>query len=343
MRKQTRKFIIWPLPLFLLLMAMGACTDKIGDPNDNPEPGITKEIVDSPVDMIAGQNMVIGQCSWVVEEEGLHVFIALDEPWLLEEVHIDIADAVANLHRNRGGNLVPGQFDYVFPEIYDGYFDFLIPIDVFEGLCEEPFVMAVHAAVFMEVECPEGEEPPCYQYETAWANGTQTGKNWGMYVETDPGCYDEQGDPEPIYVYETAFAYHADLATCFLDDGFNRWGWTNGPVAPMEPEQDPWVFELYAGAGQCNLENGQLAGTVSLTYIDGVATVSFALADGLLLDETHLYVGNGMYPLDGNGNPTVAPGQYPYSGDETFLGPYVIDGLSGDIYMIFHAVVGIPQ
>ena len=56
------------------------------------------------------------------------------------------------------------------------------------------------------------------------------------------------------------------------------------------------------------------------------------------LDETHLYIGAQMFPIDKNNKNTVAPGQYPYikKGDT-----YEISGLTGEpVCLIAHAVVG---
>ena len=66
------------------------------------------------------------------------------------------------------------------------------------------------------------------------------------------------------------------------------------------------------------------------------------MLDGYTLSETHLYIGNEMFPKDNNGDFTVAPGLYPFK-HEDLMGAttdtYVISGLSGDLYVIAHAVV----
>jgi hypothetical protein len=145
---------------------------------------------------------------------------------------------------------------------------------------------------------------------------------------------------------ETMFAKGSDdIATCFIDDeyGFNRWGWTNGPLSSGE-----YTFDVYAGAGQCDTDKGALAGTVSLKYDSetGDAYVTYSTNDDFVLTETHLYIGNTPYPMKKKGNngyvPTVAPGQYPYQHgdlDNENEDNYMISGLSGDIYIIAHGVV----
>lgn len=144
---------------------------------------------------------------------------------------------------------------------------------------------------------------------------------------------------------ETMFAKGSDdIAKCFIDDiyGFNRWGWTNGPLSSGSYE-----FEIWSGAGQCDTGKGVLAGTVFLNYDadTGVAEVTYMTTDDYVLTETDLYIGNEPYPLKKKGKeyvPTVAPGQYPSKHenlDNVFMDSHTIDGLSGEIHIIAHGVV----
>ncbi|MBT8269633.1 MAG: hypothetical protein KJN59_10455 [Bacteroidia bacterium] len=135
---------------------------------------------------------------------------------------------------------------------------------------------------------------------------------------------------------ETAFAYYED--GCFLDDDFNRWGWTLGPLS----EGFSGSFDLYAGAGQCKLIKGELVGSVSVEYSDGTVTVEYETMEGKCLTETHVYVGNEEYPTNPAGKPTVAPGQYGNSNsypDGATADSFTVGDLSGDVYVIAHAVV----
>ncbi|MEX0362901.1 MAG: hypothetical protein AB3N10_18145 [Allomuricauda sp.] len=142
---------------------------------------------------------------------------------------------------------------------------------------------------------------------------------------------------------ETGFAIcAANLSNCFIDDGFNRWGWTIGPMSTSEH-----LFRMFTGAGQCDTSKGKLAVGVSIDYDSetGVAVVEYNAKEGYALKETHLYIGNDPYPMQQRGKklvPTVAPGQYPYKHgglDGALTDTYTIEGLSGEIYMIAHAVV----
>jgi hypothetical protein len=141
---------------------------------------------------------------------------------------------------------------------------------------------------------------------------------------------------------ETAFAYDNNgNATCFLDMGLgiNRWGWTNGGYA-----EGTYVLDLYAAAGQCDLSKGTLVGDVTIVYAAGVATVTYNVTAPYTLDDTHLYVGSASLPARCTTKkgvttctPTVAPGQYPNTGGSA---SYTVTGLSGNINVVAHAVVG---
>ena len=138
---------------------------------------------------------------------------------------------------------------------------------------------------------------------------------------------------------ETFFAFGAEeISNCFFEDDFNRWGWTNGPLQGGE-----YNFDLYAGAGQCDLEKGTLVGLLTISYdeITGSAEIEFEMNEGYFLSETHLYIGNEPYPTDNNGNYTVAPGQFPFQHqlDDVESDSYTINDLSGEIYVIAHGVV----
>jgi len=137
---------------------------------------------------------------------------------------------------------------------------------------------------------------------------------------------------------QTAFARKTwePLSTCFLDLGFSRWGWTNGPIA----EGTSW-YNLYAGAGQCDVLKATKVGMLRVVYNAGSAEVTYLMDDGFTLDETQLYIGNEILPKN-NGSFTVAPGQYPYKHEDlngAASDVYNVDGLSGELYVVAHAVV----
>ncbi|WP_411895232.1 hypothetical protein [Winogradskyella sp. A2] len=150
---------------------------------------------------------------------------------------------------------------------------------------------------------------------------------------------DESSDEDDEASCETLFAIGGeDASTCFLDDGFNRWGWTIGPLSGGE-----YTFDLYSGAGQCDTDKGTLVGSLSVSYDEALGTVDvdFDMLEGFVLNETHLYVGELPYPIGNNGNATVAPGQYPHQNelDDASSDSYSLSDISGEIFIIAHGVV----
>jgi hypothetical protein len=72
---------------------------------------------------------------------------------------------------------------------------------------------------------------------------------------------------------ETAWGYDTDSSVCFLDMenlNTNRWGWSNGPYAPGD-----YVLQLYAGAGQCDLNAGAYVGDLYITYDGAQVTAKY--------------------------------------------------------------------
>ncbi len=138
----------------------------------------------------------------------------------------------------------------------------------------------------------------------------------------------------PTTTCETAFAFGNNQDNCFLNYGFNRWGW----VIPTTVGST--TYDVYAGAGLCDLSKGTLVGTVTINYNGSQVTVTYNMLSGYTMDEAHVYAGSAMFPQK-NGVDTVAPGQYTVVSDLTnaTTATYTISGLSGDIYVIAHGVV----
>ena len=142
---------------------------------------------------------------------------------------------------------------------------------------------------------------------------------------------------QPPATCGTAYAYRADDATCFLGLGFTKWGWTNGPLA-----QGSYEFQLWASAADCDTSKGRLVGWLTVDYDGPTAVVTYNMYEGNWMTATHLYVGNNRLPRNKKGQETVAPGQYPYGHDplnNVTTDSYTVTGLSGDIYVVAHAVV----
>ena len=114
---------------------------------------------------------------------------------------------------------------------------------------------------------------------------------------------------------------------CFLNLGFNRWGWS---VELNRP--DTYQFNFYAGAGQCDYDGkGTPVGSADVIFEDGVVSVeNLTINAGFELKEFHFYAGDTEIPVGKNGKSTVAPGQYYNEGDKN---------IDGTVYVILHSVI----
>ena len=137
-------------------------------------------------------------------------------------------------------------------------------------------------------------------------------------------------------ICDTAYGRYEANNTCFLDEGFSQWGWTNY----LEVE-DVYTFDLYAGAAHCDPDNGYYAGEVKVTYIDGQVTVEYNLTEGVTMNLAHVYIGCEKFSMKKD-TPTVAPGQYTLITDSLdnvsnyTVGPIEV---SGSVWLIAHADV----
>jgi hypothetical protein len=159
---------------------------------------------------------------------------------------------------------------------------------------------------------------------SAWINLTKVGANERFIKSFLYFTLDCEEDKEPVC--ETAFARGTNGNTCFSDteEAFDRWGWTIGPLTVGD-----YTYDIYAGAGQCNISKGELVGTVDISYSnDGDVSFTYNIDSSYSVEETHSYAGNNIFPTNKKGKPTVAPGQYTIAED-----------LNGEIYVIAHAVV----
>ena len=142
---------------------------------------------------------------------------------------------------------------------------------------------------------------------------------------------------EDVGGYDTV---NDDYSSCFRNDGFRRWGWTNS----VNTADLPLSFSLYAGAGRCDLSKGDYTGTVDVTYEGGLVYITYNMASGYVISEAHVYIGCDPYPTKMNSEDyTVAPGQYTYNaGDLGYIqNSFGTPGFiaDGDFYFIAHAVV----
>jgi hypothetical protein len=289
--------------------------------------------------LLAGQTIGTGSVCVKVEDGVLKVTYTTTGGWELTEAHLWIGNQITDLPQTKTGNPIPGKFPFNSGDITGlTSYTFAIPLGnpFITFSCPGPditYYMAAHAAV------RKSNGDGTYQTETGWSDGSPiTSKgNWATFSTFTLTCTCDSGGG--VIVCDTAFGKSATASTCFLTAGFERWGWTNGPLGA-----GTYTFDIWAGAGQCDTNKGTLVGSVTVVYNGTTATVTYTMLSGFTMEETHLYVGNLPYPQMKQGKiyvNTVAPGQYPYIHQQlegASTDTYTVN-ITGSIYVIAHAVV----
>ena len=310
------------------------------------------------VTLFAGQSIDAGTVSFNdidTDSDGavdaLEVVYNTTDGWELNEVHLFVGSSLADMPQTRNGSPKIGNFPHNFSDLGGiTSYTIVIPFVDIDFTCPGPdaFFVAAHASV----QKPDGNGG--YDTETGWGDGERLKERgtWAMYFSIWITC-DETNGPEEQYDTETAFAYGDTYAECFselqdLVPNPNRWGWTNGTLS-----DGTYTFDIWAGAGQCDLTKGTLVGSLTIDYdaANDLVDVSYDLTGDFKLKEVHLYVGEDKLALNNQGLYTLAPGQYPHI--ETFndltTNSYSFNSISatGDevndqIYLVAHATVWVP-
>lgn len=300
--------------------------------------------------LYAGQSINTGTVSVSVNGDNLDVVYETTNAWELMEAHLWIGSDLADMPQTRKGNPVIGNFPSHSGDI-SGQTSYTFSISLADigfvqngdGSCEvQTFFAAAHAAL------RKANGDGTYQTETGWANGERIVEkgNWATYFSFDLTCNCDNGNGGGAGSCETSFAYNDINGTCFIgadfdndgqDDGFNRWGWSIGSLS-----EGDYTYYIYAAAGQCDITKGALVAQVTINYNAGTAYIQINTDtdQGYTMDETHLYIGSEPLARDINGDFTVAPGQYPYIHylSNSTSDSFTIEGLSGEIYIVLHAV-----
>lgn len=301
------------------------------------------------VDLLAGQTILAGSVCTEVVQDTVKITYTATGGWTLQGTHLWVDTTFATLPRNRAGNPQLGLFPYgnTLPA-GTTVSTVAIPLSRF-GLTAGMEVCApvtINLVAHAVVSRPKADGS--LQTETAYGAGTRLVErgNWATWFSRVLECIKDPPPPPVVnLIDETAFAMkESSLSTCFIGSPLlttQRWGWSNGPLA-----EGTYRFDIWAGAGQCDLTKGTKVGTLEFVYAAGTARVSFAMHPGFAMSATHLYVGSQPLPYTidrrtGALAYTVAPGQY---GNQHALtaassDSYVLTGLSGSVYMVAHAVV----
>lgn len=306
------------------------------------------------VTLYAGQTISAGTVTVANDANFLYVTYATTGDWKLQQTHLHIGDTLTPVPVAKTGNPKIGNFMYrTTHDPLVTTFTYTIAKSSLSLDANQSMVVAAHAVVVKT-----DATGAIIANETGWADGkrfTERG-SWATYVTYI--WQDCVVDPPVETKTETAFAFDGTYSgACFLDldldgdgrDDFNRWGWTIGPLA-----EGSYTFDIYAGAGRCDIGKGTHVGYLTVDYYDGSATVTYNMigtnpSTGVAynLVEAQLYVGGEILPRDVNGEFTVAPGQYPENSGElrnVTTKSFTVEGLSGSVYVVAHAsVAGFPN
>ena len=170
---------------------------------------------------------------------------------------------------------------------------------------------------------------------------------------------DANGDCSEVEeVCMDAFAYkNEQYAFCFLDYGFDKWGWTNKfTFEELSNYQiqygGNYQFPLYAGAVDCDLSLANQIGYIELEVFLGEndelkVNVKYVLTSSdYSLSDLDLYLADQyLFPFDNLGNSTIDTDYYTYHQNEDGTSEYVFNGLDWPsrynhrVYVIAYATV----
>ncbi len=309
-------------------------------------------------ELVAGRNAVAGTvCSSIdnaVDTSAecgagatgvMHVTYQTTGPWELVRARMAMGRGMEDIPTTRRGRARRGLFDHFSGDIHGATeHTFTVPLcevglDGAQESCEP--VMA-HMSAFARVRRQRNNGS--YRHKRAWADGERLGRRrrHGRFYTMELTCTDNE--PPPLAECESAYAA-GGASTCFLgsdfdgdglDDGFADWGWSNGPIAPGTST----TYPVYAAVGGCDPSEGTYVGDLAVSYDGSTATISFDRVGDIVLDEEQLYIGSTPLPLDGDGELTVTPADFPIVADLDGAAQTTntVTGLSGDINIVYHAV-----
>jgi len=249
-------------------------------------------------ELIAGQNIFAGIVT--LSTDGETLFINVSSEYYLDSIHVYIYEEGQTLPTTRP---VPGLAFYKLEDIEAMEAEMEIPLGEVDS-----YVLAIHVA-FMEAE----EEAHYLAGETAYAadqDPVYNGKGaWFYLVNFNVVECEEEEEEDPEESEETAWAF----GTIELDD--NRWGWGN------YIEEGTYEFQIYAAAGQNDINKGTHVGYVIVTYVNSEFTFDFVMFAGFTIVETHIYAGYTQPGVQGLGQYEIA------------------EDLEGFIYLAIHLLV----
>ncbi|MBL0737829.1 hypothetical protein JI750_13070 [Flavobacterium sp. GN10] len=274
------------------------------------------------INIMAGQFTNAGKILVENDATNLYVTYSALTNWYFSELHLFVGP-YANVPI-KNGNPIPGQFPYnkSFNPLIQSY-TFTIPLSSIVLDDNRCLFIAAHSSMKNIVN------GNVVRTETGWAGDIKfPGKNWATYFKY---CLRNCETPPPVTNCDTAYMFGNN--TFIGLEISDKWGWATyyDNVA-----DGTYNYNLYAGAGQNNINNGYLAGTVTIVIQGSSVKVTInATHPGTVFTETHVY-------LSDDRPTTAAPGLY---GNQHTLNNYTTDSYDltysgdGNFWIIVHAAV----
>lgn len=290
----------------------------------------------------AGQTIDAGNVIISNDANNLYITVNSDEGFQNspENIKIWVGGDLDNLPTNGQNVPVPGQFPFKYDATGNSFtatiqLSEIVPLGTDPVTCNN---VPIYVFVHVDIIANGGGE-------TAWGGcipGSKDVNRWYFYHKYTTQCCDTPPPPTDCFA-QTAFGKGGyvfttdkksnpeNLPSLMLTK--NRWGWVINLTVTGATTYDIW-----AGAGLNYTSKGKLVGKLTVNWDGTTATVTYSMASGFTLVETHVYAGD-FKPT------TIAPGQY---GNTVGFNPpatwstgsyYVTDTNNDGIWIIAHAGV----
>jgi hypothetical protein len=266
------------------------------------------------VSLIAGQHIDVGTVTVTNYETYLYVNYETTGDWYLTETHLYVG-AESGIPLSGGGNPKFGHFTYSDPHGTTQSYTYQVDLSTLD----DTFVVIAHAVVDKivngEIIISEETGFGCIDENTDWFSGNR----WGCYFEYTKQECEEEEECIDAYGYKDKYpAYN----TCFLDNGFSNWGWSNNiGTFDHRIEFNGVLIPLFAEGEVCGVndatEIGYVKYKVSQEFLDGeekrYVTITYVITDSnYVFDEVNLYLGIDIFPQNDDGTDTSLPEDYTY-------------------------------
>ena len=176
---------------------------------------------------------------------------------------------------------------------------------------------------------------------------------WSLCVESSrrdrpANCtHCDTEDCETVYAYDSRnplrnfclieFGSADDMGWAVLNFNINK-DFVNGEI----------TLDLYAGATDCNLNNGIIVGEIIMKYKsinnEHIISMTYIVDQPFDFTQVNAYAGYGLLPFNDDGIHTTIPKDFPksYSNDDGFSSysfDFVIENINENFNIIAHSVV----